>query len=153
MVTTIGDSSNYDGYVSDHVTPASGSYVWYFKTKNVPIESEDYPLYPGTELLSSNFSHLGQQIGWRSITWKISEALLNQGSDYDNLKKAMAYWTKEGKLLYFSFKNEAGTDIAKIYNSTYTQVTMRIKILKLRKQLLKGVGKYSCTIDIAEFTA
>jgi len=154
MVVDIGDKTNYDGYFSDNVTPDNGNYAWYFKTMGtVPEEDEAYPLYPSSELVSPSFSHISIQNGMRIIVWRITAAKLTQGANYDNLKKAMAYWTINKTLLFHQFKNEDGTNIAKIYNSSITQVDMRVKILRLKKRLVKGAGLYSCIIIVGEFTS
>ena len=152
MVTTIGDNSAYDGVISDNATPANGTYAFYFKC-SVPREEETYLIYSGSEVVNVNHKNRGMQKGQRVIKWLLSNLVLACGSDYDNLKKACSYWSVNDKLLYFSFKDFDGTEIAQISDDTQSLVTMRIRILKLLKERVPGNANYSCKLTVREYTS
>jgi len=118
MVTNIGDSSKLN-YISDHATPASATYCWYFERAQIsfrdPSKPTTYEVTPGGETIAA----LGFTIGdFAAIIDKIETS-----ADYLNLLKAFGYWKKERKLLYLVYKNEWDTNLAQ-YSDYDTPTTL-----------------------------
>lgn len=119
MVTTIGNSTDKI-CISDHVTPASGTYAWYLNgdasfTDDIKKEVEE--ILP----LDKSQVYDGYNI---AFLWSLTTELKNN-SDYINMFDARYYWSKNNTLLYLSIKNSlSDNNLARI--ATYAAPTTNI---------------------------
>ncbi len=150
MVTSIGDSSDYDGYLADNSTPADGTYAWYFKC-NIPRTERNYPLVSGSFILGAEHQNTtGKQIGQRQITETITGMKVSAGTHYDNMKKALSYWSKNDSQPYFYFKDESSNERSTVSSSAQALVTRRVFVTKQSDKLIKGAGYYNVSVTLLE---
>ena len=141
MVTNIGDSSNYTFVISDHVTPASGTYAWYFTPQKVQmLWSTPATVQQQIELGINIASLLGKLIvtlNCKDIP--IRPVASTAFAEFEKLKQALFYWasgnagaTTGGFLLYLSAKDNTGNIWSKIaaYETPTTLATFRTKIME-----------------------
>jgi hypothetical protein len=123
MVTNIGSTSNKI-VISDHATPASGTYAWY-----IPAES-----YEGTwqmEFISGTrqATPAGQAIGEKGYILDMVKRFRNisitNNTDWQNLLKALHYWEKNSTKLYLSVQNEWASNLA--LTGTYATPTTLVQ--------------------------
>lgn len=152
MVATKIGTDTFATRIGDNATATNGTYEWYFLS-DIAEETEDYQITPGTELIAINHTSMAQQKGMRVITWVFKNVRVAKGTDYDNLKKALSYWSVNNSLLYIDHNDEDSHDQAQISNSSQTLVAMRCRILKIQKTRVSGAGHYTCTLVIREYTS
>lgn len=150
MVVSIGDSGNYTGYFSDHKTPGSAAYVWYFKSGQPKIV-EASPTDINMDTI--NDESYGYQMGVSSVSWVIPNLkLLN--TDESNQKLMCSKWRSDNELLHFLFKNEAGTDRAtwSVAGAAVSADSFMARILSVTKNPVQGGLYDNCTLVVKRFT-
>lgn len=110
VATNIGDSTNFTVCISDHSTPASGSYALYLTPANITCMITDKSLDPKTEVLVRNLGQFLSDCQFQ-ITWKFGGCLLPiAASTFNNLLKALVLWSKgTSSALYLVVKDSANT--------------------------------------------
>jgi Asp-tRNA(Asn)/Glu-tRNA(Gln) amidotransferase B subunit len=108
MVTNIGNTSA-NCNISDHATPASATYAWY-------IEGQRYTWLEKLPLEVDEDLALDLNNGFKMFqnikSFEFDSIEITNVTDFDNLKKAIAYWEKNNTLLYISIKNGWGYELA-----------------------------------------
>lgn len=110
MVTSIGDSTNYTVCISDHSTPASGTYALYLTPLNISNVVINQSLDPKAETLVRSLGVYITDCQFLN-TWKFGGCLLPiAASTYTNLLKAIVLWSKStSSALYLTVKDSANT--------------------------------------------
>jgi len=151
MVTNIGNTDDKI-IISDNATVASSTYAWY-----LPASTYDgkWPLGPigKSRVLCTDGTATGTSSLTADIVKNFREIPMTSWTNYSNLQKALAYWSKKDSLLYLSFKSDGTNNVAVVahfadVNTTSGAVTLSQFTGKLRNY---SEGKFvsdSCYVNI-----
>lgn len=124
VVTTIGNTAAKI-IISDHATPASGTYAWYIEAA-LPRMGNRMPYYDKMAQNHPNAISRGIKQMIIDMVWVIQGAKITSSTDWDNLMKALGYWEKNNTTLYLSVKNEWDSNLAQF--GTYAAPTTLAQI-------------------------
>lgn len=110
MVTYIPMSNytNYKTIVSDHATPSSGTYAWYFTNEKPKMNWVMSSLIKIANFFGITLSKKGYKL---DAVWNL-ETILSNFTDYENMLKAVHSWEKNSTMLYLNVQNEWGSNLA-----------------------------------------
>jgi hypothetical protein len=138
MVTSIETAT--DIVISDNATPANGTYAWYIASEQVTCAWQKEPF---SWIATAAGISIGVCAYKLNLVWNIKDTVITSLVHYDNLLDALHYWEANNTLLYLSFKNTWGTNLAqyraKATPTTAAQMQGRLRNFKFVPQALQVV--------------
>lgn len=120
--------------VSDHATPASGTYAWYFDN---PLPKRQWPMKALTKVESA--AGITQMMkGYTLNSVYALETTIDNDADYENVQKMLNYWEAHNTFLYLDIQNEWNVNLAKYgtYAAPTTLVQMRGKLADYSEDIM-----------------
>jgi len=123
MVTNIGNTA--DGVIiSDHATPASGTYAWYIPVLNCQKHMQLNWIDKTRQDLIGGRS-MGKKGLIKAMMYEFHDISIANFADYDNLMDAIGEWDANSTLLYLTVKNGWGSNLAIFRTSKATATAIQ----------------------------